>query len=63
MKTTAFLMRLRPKARALLDRAHDDERRSRASIIDSLILERYSERYADVSERLDSMLRGHQVSA
>lgn len=63
MKTPIFTMRMRPKPRALLDLAKAEERRSRASIIEDLILERYSERYADVGERLEAMLRGQQARA
>lgn len=49
-------MRLRPTVRALLDQAQAAERRSRASIIEALILERYDpERRQDVGARLARM--------
>lgn len=52
-----FMVRLRPHTRDLLDRAAQDQRRSRASIIDQLIRENLSRRYADVNDRLDKLLQ------
>lgn len=57
-KNTPFLVRLRPETRALLDKAAEDQRRSRASIIDEVVREALRPRYADVSQRLDVLLRG-----
>ena len=51
-----FLVRLRPRARVLLDRAAEVELRSRASVIDELICTHLEGRYSSVNDRLDQML-------
>jgi len=51
-----FMVRLRPQTRALLDKAADDQRRSRASIIDELIIDAFGRRYQDVNNRLQALL-------
>ena len=51
-----FMVRLRPQNRALLDKAADDQRRSRASIIDELIIDAFGRRYQDVNNRLQALL-------
>lgn len=51
-----FLIRLRPDTRALLDRAADEQRRSRASIIDEIVRDTLRDRYAPVSDRLHRLL-------
>lgn len=53
-----FMVRLRPTTRELLDRASEDQRRSRASIIDELIRDGLRQRYADVNDRLARLLQG-----
>lgn len=53
-----FMVRLRPSTRELLDRAAEDQRRSRASIIDELIRDGLRQRYADVNDRLARLLQG-----
>jgi uncharacterized protein (DUF1778 family) len=53
-RTPIFAMRLRQEARSLLDRAAADQRRSRASIVESLIREHLG-RYQDVAARLERM--------
>jgi hypothetical protein len=53
-----FMMRLQASTRELLDRAARDQRRSRASIVDQLIRDNLSRRYADVHDRLDKLLQG-----
>lgn len=53
-----FMVRLRPHTRDLLDRAAEDQRRSRASIIDQLIRENLGQRYADVNDRIARLLQG-----
>jgi uncharacterized protein (DUF1778 family) len=61
MKTSPnkpLVVRLRPDTRALLDRAAEDQRRSLASIVDEAVREQLRDRYADVSQRLDVLLRG-----
>lgn len=50
-----FLIRLRSDARALLDAASQDQRRSRASIIESLIRQHLAS-YERTENRLDRML-------
>lgn len=55
-----FMVRLKPSTRALLDKAAEDQRRSRASIIDELIREGLRQRYADVNDRLARLLQGAQ---
>lgn len=58
MKTTPFLIRLRPATRALLDAAAEDQRRSRASIVDELIRESLGQRYGQLQPRLQRFLSG-----
>ena len=53
-----LVVRLRPDTRALLDRAAEDQRRSLASIVDEAVREQLRDRYADVTQRLDILLRG-----
>jgi uncharacterized protein (DUF1778 family) len=53
-----LVVRLRPDTRALLDRAAEDQRRSLASIVDEAVRQQLRDRYADVSQRLDRLLRG-----
>lgn len=51
-----FLMRMRPDIRLLLDRAADEQRRSRASILEELIVEAYGKRYESADARLKRLL-------
>jgi uncharacterized protein (DUF1778 family) len=51
-----FLMRMRPEIRALLDQAADEQRRSRTSILEELILEAYGKRYESAETRLKRLL-------
>jgi predicted transcriptional regulator len=60
MQNKPFMVRLRPSTRELLDKAADDQRRSRASIIDELIRDALTPRYADVNERLQRLFQGGQ---
>lgn len=55
-----FMVRLRPDTRQLLDKASEDQRRSRASIIDELIREAYQHRFGSVHVRLNKLLGGNQ---
>lgn len=57
-KTQPFLIRLRPATRALLDAAAEDQRRSRASIVDELIREALGQRYGQLQPRLQRFLGG-----
>ena len=58
MKTTPFLIRLKPETRALLDAAAEDQRRSRASIIDELVRDALASRYGQLQPRLQRFLGG-----
>lgn len=61
MKTSPnkpLVVRLRPDTRALLDRAAADQRRSLASVVDEAVRDQLRDRYSDVSQRLDILLRG-----
>lgn len=51
----AFVIRMRSDARALLDAASEDQRRSRASIIEALVREHLA-KYEKPAARLDRML-------
>jgi uncharacterized protein (DUF1778 family) len=51
-----FFMRMRPEVRALLDQAADEQRRSRTSIVEELILEAYGKRYETAETRLKRLL-------
>lgn len=55
-KYNTLLVRLRPDTRALLDRASDDQRRSRASIIDEAINTVLRAKYSSTDDRLNAML-------
>jgi uncharacterized protein (DUF1778 family) len=51
-----FFMRMRPEVRALLDQAADEQRRSRTSILEELIVEAYGKRYETAEIRLKRLL-------
>jgi len=51
-----FLMRMRPEIRRLLDQAADEQRRSRTSILEELIVEAYGKRYESSESRLKRLL-------
>jgi uncharacterized protein (DUF1778 family) len=51
-----FLMRMRPEVRQLLDLAADEQRRSRTSILEELIVEAYGKRYETAENRLKRLL-------
>lgn len=55
-KLHPFLVRLRPDTRDLLDRAAEDQRRSRASLIDQAVTEMLGNRYTGTADRLAAML-------
>lgn len=50
-----FTIRMRPEARALLDAASEDQRRSRASILEALVRQHLA-KYEKPEARLDRML-------
>ena len=51
-----FLMRMRPEVRQLLDQAAAEQRRTRVSLLEELILEAYGKRYETTQERLNQLL-------
>lgn len=51
-----FVVRLRPSTRELLDRAAEDQRRSRASVVDEAVREYLRDKYADVNQRLNRLI-------
>jgi len=51
-----LFIRLRTETRQLLDRAAEDQNRSRASLIDEILRESLQGRYQDVTSRLDQLL-------
>jgi hypothetical protein len=53
-----FLMRMRPEVRQLLDQAAAEQRRTRVSILEELILEAYGKRYQTTQDRLNKLLGG-----
>ena len=55
-----FMVRLKPSTREMLDKAAEDQRRSRASIIDELIRTHLSSRYSDVHQRIERLLAGQR---
>lgn len=55
-KYTPFFVRLRPKARKLLDKAAEIERKSRAALIDEAVVAHLENKYTDITSRLDQML-------
>lgn len=57
-KTRPFLIRLRAETRELLDKAAEDQRRSRASIIDELVRDALQARYGTLEPRLQRFLMG-----
>jgi len=51
-----FLMRMRPDVRHLLDQAAKEQRRSRASILEELVIEAYGRRFESTEHRLKRLL-------
>lgn len=60
-KFTPFFVRLRPKARQLLDKAAELELKSRAELIDEAVVAHLEPKYSDVNTRLDQMLSQAQI--
>lgn len=55
-KLTPIMVRVRPAAKELLERASEDQRRSQASIVEALLLEHLT-KYKTTHQRLAEMLR------
>lgn len=53
------MVRIRPASKELLVKAAADQRRSQASVVDTLILDNLSKEYADTDVRLDKFLKGN----
>ena len=51
-----FMMRMRPEIRELLDMAAKEQRRTRVSILEELIVEAYGRRYSSTNARLRQMI-------
>ncbi len=51
-----FMMRMRPEIRELLDMAAAEQRRTRVSILEELIVDAYGRRYATTEDRLKRLL-------
>lgn len=51
-----FLMRMRPEVRSLLDQAAKEQRRTRVSLLEELIIEAYGQKYASTEARLEKLL-------
>ena len=58
-----FMVRLKPTTREMLDKAAEDQRRSRAIIIDELIRTHLSSRYSDVHQRIERLLAGDAAAS
>tara|TARA_R110000868_G_scaffold18843_1_gene82122 strand:- start:2193 stop:2393 length:201 start_codon:yes stop_codon:yes gene_type:complete len=57
-KPKPFLMRLRPDTRTLLDRAAEDQHRSRSSLIDECVQDQLQSRYGRLTPRLERFFSG-----
>jgi len=57
-KNVPVLVRIRPSSKDLLIRAAKDQRRSQASVVDTLIVDNLSRQYASTDDRLDQFLKG-----
>jgi predicted DNA-binding protein len=55
-KQQTFMMKMRPEIRELLDMASKEQRRTRVSLIEELIVEAYGRRYASSATRLRQLL-------
>jgi hypothetical protein len=56
-KLIPVMVRIRPSAKELLIKAATDQRRSQASIVESLIVSGLSPQYSSTVQRLESMLK------
>lgn len=57
-KNVPVLVRIRPASKELLIRAAKDQRRSQASVVDTLIVDNLSRQYASTDDRLSQFLKG-----
>lgn len=57
-KNIPLLVRIRPSSKQLLEKAAVQQRRSQASLVDTLIVDNLSREYADTDERLNKFFSG-----
>jgi hypothetical protein len=57
-KNIPLLVRIRPSSKQLLEKAALEQRRSQASVVDTLIVDNLSREYADTDDRLNKFLNG-----
>lgn len=57
-KTIPLLVRIRPSSKQLLEKAAEQQRRSQASLVDTLIVDNLSREFADTDDRLNKFLNG-----
>jgi hypothetical protein len=56
-KTVPVMVRIRLHSKELLVRAAKDQRRSQASVVDTMIVDTLSRQYSTTDDRLNSMLK------
>jgi hypothetical protein len=57
-KNIPLLVRIRPSSKLLLEKAAEQQRRSQASVVDTLIVDNLSREYSDTDDRLNKFLNG-----
>lgn len=57
-KNIPLLVRIRPSSKQLLEKAAVEQRRSQASLVDTLIVDNLSRDYSDTDERLNKFFNG-----
>jgi len=57
-KNIPLLVRIRPSSKALLEKAAEQQRRSQASLVDTLIVDNLSREFADTDDRLNKFFNG-----
>ena len=57
-KNIPLLVRIRPSSKQLLEKAAVQQRRSQASLVDTLIVDNLSREYADTDDRLNKFFSG-----
>lgn len=57
-KNIPLLVRIRPASKELLEKAAVKQRRSQASLVDTLIVDNLSRDYSDTDDRLNKFFNG-----
>ena len=57
-KNIPLLVRIRPASKELLEKAAVKQRRSQASLVDTLIVDNLSREFADTDDRLNKFFNG-----